>query len=115
MTKRILKYKNLITILLLILSQALFLSLLSGCSKNNIINEDKFVKVYADLIIQQDTLNVLNYKTDTVKIKVFKRYNITAEDYKNTIAYYNQDPGKWEKFFDKVTAYVEELKKQNAK
>ena len=115
MTRRILKYKNLITIFFLILSQAFILSLLSGCSKNNIINEDKFVRVYADLIIQQDTLNTLNYKTDTVKIKIFKKYNITAKDYKNTIAYYNHDPGKWEKFFEKVTAYVEELKKQNAK
>jgi Domain of unknown function (DUF4296) len=99
----------------LILSQVFILLSFSGCSKNRIINEDKFVKLYADLVIQQDTLNTLNYKTDSLKIAVFKRYDVNEEDYKNTIKYYNQDPSRWEKFFNKVTAYLEGLKKKNAK
>ncbi len=101
----------------IILSFFLFsiLILLSGCSKNNILDEDKFVKVYGDLIIQQDTLNTLNVKNDSLKNIVFKRYNTTKEDYKKTIEYYNQDPAKWEKFFSRVTAYIENLKKQNVK
>ena len=89
--------------------------LLSSCTQNKIINEDKFVKIYADLVIQQDTLNNLNVKNDSLKSIVFKRYNTTKEDYKKTIEYYNQDPAKWEKFFSKVTAYLESLKKKNAK
>ena len=89
--------------------------LIAGCSKSKIINEDKFVKIYADLVIQQDTLNSLHYKTDSTKLAVFKRFNVNEEDYKNTIDYYNQDPGRWENFFDKVTSYLESLRKQNLK
>jgi adenylate kinase family enzyme len=91
------------------------MELLPGCSKNKVINEDKFVKVYADLVIQQDTLKNLSVKIDSLKQIVFKRYNVTEKEYKKTIEYYNNDPRKWEEFFKRVKGYLEELNKKNVK
>ncbi len=88
------------------------LILFSGCSKDNILNENQFVKVYADIIITQDTTSLKNASIDSVKEIIFKKHNITAQEYNATINYYNQSPEKWGEFFKKAVAYVEELKKQ---
>ncbi len=87
---------------------------LYGCSGNKVINEDKFVKIYSDLIIAQDTAGG-NYKSNNeLKKEVMKRYNVTQEQYKETVTYYNKEPHRWESFFTKVTAYINELKKKNS-
>ena len=104
-----------INLLILIYFSLSILFLLAGCSKKNAINEDKFVKIYADLVIQQDTLKNLSVKNDSLKQIVFKRYNVTEEEYKKTIDYYNNDPSKWQEFFKRVKGYLEELNKKNAK
>ncbi|MCL5030262.1 MAG: DUF4296 domain-containing protein [Bacteroidetes bacterium] len=93
--------------------QITILLFLSGCSKNSKIDEDKFIKIYTDIVVAQDTIKAPSYKFDSLKTVVFNRYGITSKDYNSTIDYYNQDPQRWEKFFDKVTAYVEKLKKQS--
>ena len=85
----------------------LFLFSLSGCS--NRINEDKFVLVYSDLVIAQDSTG-MNFKQDAAKAMVFKRYNISAKEYDATVAYYNANPKKWDQFFAKAIAHLEELK-----
>ena len=87
--------------------------LVSGCSKTKILNEDKFMKVYVDLVIAQDTINVPAAKFDSVKTVVFKLNGITGEDYNATINYYNKDPQKWQKFFIKTTDYVDRLRRKN--
>ena len=99
------------------LSAILFIAipLLAGCTKSKVIDEDKFIKVYSNLVISQDTTNITAKNIDSVKAKVYKKYNITDEEYKATINYYNQDPERWEKFFTKAIAYVESLKKQKGK
>ena len=93
--------------------QLAVLFFLSGCSQNNKIDEDKFIKIYTDIAVAQDTLKAATYNFDSLKTVVFKRFGITSKDYNSTIDYYNQDPQRWEKFFDKVTAYVEKLRKQS--
>ena len=90
--------------------QLAVLFLLPGCSQNNNIDEDKFVKVYTDILVAQDTLKAAVYNFDSLKTAVFKRYGITGKDYNSTIDYYNKDPQRWEKFFNKVTEYVEKLR-----
>jgi hypothetical protein len=80
-----------------------------GCKTEGVIEEEKFVKVYADLLIAGDTASV-----DSAKSRVFNRYNISSGDYKTTVDYYNSNPGKWEPFFDKVIAHIEELKKDSS-
>ncbi len=102
--------KNITSGVVLYLTFFSLLFILSSCSDNKVINEDKFVKVYSDLIIAQDTIPNNSAAFNSVKKKIFARYNITSEDYKNTIEYYNKNYEKWKSFFAKVTAHIEAMK-----
>ncbi len=93
--------------------QLFVITFLSGCSKNN-IDEGKFIKIYTDIVVAQDTIKAPSYNFDSLKTVVFNRYGITSKDYNSTIDFYNKDPQRWEKFFDKVTAYVEKLRSQSS-
>jgi hypothetical protein len=84
--------------------------LLSSCSEEEVIPEEKFVHVYVDLMILQDTTRVNSIPLDSLKEIVFTKHNITSELYDKTIAKYNSSPENWEDFFDKAIAYLEELK-----
>ena len=90
-------------------------ALLTGlsCSKKNTVDEDKLIKVYADLLIIQDTTNIENYSLDSLRTTVLDRYDLTLPQYEKMISEYNQEPKKWEEFFDKAIAYVNELKAKN--
>lgn len=86
--------------------------LVLSCSGNKSIDEEKFLLVYTDLIIMQDTSGTSGH--DSLKVAVFKRHNISEEDYKKTIAYYNDEPGRWEEFFNKAIAHVEAVRYKEA-
>ncbi len=90
------------------------ISFLPGCSKNKIIDEEEFVKIYTDIVIAQDTSNVAANKFDSLKTVIFKRHGITNKEYSSTIEYFNKDPQRWEKFFDKVIAYIDKLRMQSS-
>jgi hypothetical protein len=83
---------------------------LSACSNKKVIEENKFVKVYSDLVIAQDTIPNNPSTFNSEKQKIFARYNVSSEEYKNTIEYYNQNYEKWKDFFDKVTTHIQSLK-----
>lgn len=85
----------------------------SGCSSKKIIDQDKFVKIYADLIIAQDTTNAAVKNNNTLKEEILKRYNVTDSEYKETVSYYNQNPKEWQTFFNKVIEYIGKLKKKS--
>ena len=95
----------------LIISALLF----SACDKAPPIPEEKFIKVYVDLLIIQDTTTADTFSLDSVKTLVFTRHNISSEQYDETINYYNSQPEKWVVLFDSATAYVERLKKEAEK
>jgi hypothetical protein len=84
--------------------------LLSSCSEEEVIPEEKFIHVYVDLMIVQDTTRVNSLPLDSLKDIVFTKHNITSELYDKTVAKYNSSPENWEEFFDKAIAYLEELK-----
>ena len=84
--------------------------LLSSCSEEEVIPEEKFIHVYVDLMIVQDTSRVNSLPLDSLKDIVFTKHNITSELYDKTVAKYNSSPENWEEFFDKAIAYLEELK-----
>ncbi len=86
------------------------LFILLSCSNDKVINEDKFVKVYTDLVIAQDTLQINEANFDSVKQSVFKRHGITSRQYEYTVNYYNEDVKRWESFFNKTTAYIDTLR-----
>jgi hypothetical protein len=80
-----------------------------SCDENSPIPEKKFMEVYIDLLILQDTTTV-SYNPDSLKSFVLTKHNIQEKEYDSMIDYYNQRPDKWIAFFDSVTTYVERLK-----
>jgi hypothetical protein len=83
---------------------------ISACDKGPPIQEEKFIKVYVDLLIVQDSTTAETFSLDSIKTLVFTKHNISSEQYDETINYYNSRPEKWAAFFDSTTAYVERLK-----
>lgn len=103
------KTLNLFFLLLITVIVSVVIS--SGCSeKKNILPEEKFIEVYVDLLIHEDTLSYKKLPLDSIKTIVFKKHQITARQYSSTLDEYNLSPEKWEEFFDKVLAYAEKLK-----
>jgi len=84
-----------------------------GCSKDDILPEDKFIKIYIDILVAQDTLTENSISNDSLKTLILQKYNVTDSIYTKTVEYYNSNPDKWEKFFEDVEdaiKQVEELK-----
>ncbi len=81
-----------------------------SCSKEDILPEDKFINIYMDILVAQDTLTNNTISTDSLKTLIFQKYNVSDSIYTKTIEYYNNNPDKWEKFFEDALRKVEELK-----
>lgn len=100
------KTKKYITQLLLIIVGFIFFS----CGDGGRISEDKFVDLYTDIVIAQESGRSSYEEMREVRLELYKKYNITEDEYKLTLDYYNQDPRRWKEFFDKVIAKVEKMK-----
>jgi hypothetical protein len=81
-----------------------------SCSKDDIIPEDKFIKIYINILVAQDTLTDNSISNDSLKTLVLQKHNVTDSLFTKTIEYYNYNPDKWEKFFEDAIKQVEELK-----
>ena len=81
-----------------------------SCSKDDIIPEDKFTKIYIDILVAQDTLTDNSISNDSLKTLILQMYNVTDSIYTKTIEYYNYNPDKWEIFFEGAIKQVQELK-----
>ena len=80
---------------------------LISCMNSSKIEEKKFVKVYSEMIFMQDTSS---YTQSEIKVKVLKKFDVKEFEYDETIKYYNDDPERWQKFFDEVIVYIESFK-----
>lgn len=80
-----------------------------SCDDKPPIREQKFMEVYVNLLIAQDTTTT-PYNFDSLKSVILASYNITELQYNSMIDYYNEQPEKWTPFFDSANAYVERLK-----
>lgn len=81
-----------------------------SCSKKDILPEDKFIKIYIDILVAQDTLADNSISNDSLKTLILQKYNVSDSIYTKTIEYYNYNPDKWENFFEDAIKQVEELK-----
>jgi uncharacterized protein YxeA len=97
------KYSSIILASLILIISAGLLS----CKKQPTIDEKNFIKIYADMIFMQDTSTSSQLE---IKKEVLKRFNVTENDYDKTIKYYNDDPERWQPFFDSVITYIEKMK-----
>ena len=97
------KTKNITIIIFLIV-------FIFGCSKDDILPEEKFRKIYIDILVTQDTLSDNTISNDSIKTLILQKYNVHDSLYTKTIEYYNNNPDMWENFFEDVIKKVEELK-----
>lgn len=88
----------------------LILIFFSACDKGPPIPDEKFLELYVDLLIIQDTTTATNFSLDSVKTLVLNRYNVSLDQYDAMLKYYNSSPERWIAFFDSATAYVDRLK-----
>lgn len=84
-------------------------SFLVSCSNESPIEEEKFVKIYTDILILQDTTFTSSDSLKIFKEEIFSRYGIDSLAYSNTINYYNKEPERWEGFFNKVLLHIDSL------
>ncbi len=91
----------------------LFISLfLGGCAKDQKIKEETFVKIYADLVIAQDSLALDSLSFTNEQKIIFTRNNVTKKLYIKTLDHYKKNPDKWKSLFEKVIAYLREKEKK---
>ena len=81
-----------------------------GCSKDDILPEEKFRNIYIDILVTQDTLTDNSISTDSLKTLILQKYNVSDSIYTKTLEYYNTNPDKWEKFFEDAIKQVQEMK-----
>ncbi len=81
-------------------------------NKENIIPENKFVSLYCQLLIAQDTVENKSNKLNNHKEELLKKYSISEKEYNSTLTYYSESSKNWERFFDKVIKHLEEMKKE---
>lgn len=92
---------------------AAFISL--NCNRTNLIDEEKFVRIYIDLMIYKDTASVSGLNNEELLRAVLTQHKVTFEEYKSTVEYYSQAAERWEKFFTKALAYLESKQKSASK
>ena len=80
---------------------------IQSCKNRQAIEEKKFVKIYTDMIFMKDTSSLSQLE---IKEELLKRFNVHENDYDNTIKYYNDDPERWQPFFDSIITYIEKIK-----
>lgn len=86
---------------------------ITACEKSSPpIEEKKFIKVYSEMVFMQDT-SFLAQKI--IMEKVLEKYKIKSNEFEQTVEYYNQEPVRWQDFFDKVTSYIDSLKLNQTK
>jgi len=71
------------------------------------IQQETFVKFYADYLVAQDSLGNDVASSKKIRESLYKKYNVTEEAYLSTINKYNHDEKEWAVFFGKVMKELE--------
>lgn len=87
-------------IILFLLIPILFLS----CENSPPIEQRKLIKIYSAMLCLQDTTSL---SQSEIKDITLEKFNVSSDDYDKTVSYYNQDPKRWQAFFDSVIVYIE--------
>lgn len=83
---------------------------LTGCKQDKIIGEEKFIDIYTSMILEKDTTSISSPNNEKLLNDILTNNNVSLEEYKSTIQYYNEDSERWEGFFVKALARLEEKK-----
>lgn len=99
-----------------VISLIMLLSLSTGCneSSDRVINRDKLISLYADVLIisgtleQEDGSERYFEKLDSV----LTLHNVSYDRFKVTLEYYQEDPVLWKDLIDNVTRELEKRRDQ---
>ncbi len=81
-----------------------------SCTDDKIIDEEKFVDIYSEVLLAQSASSSDPETTSKILEKVCKDFNVTLEQYNYTIDFYKLNVELWEIFFEKVVKKLEEKK-----
>lgn len=84
--------------------------LFTNCDSKKTIPEEEFVIIYAELVSRQDQISDTTITLKNIREEILREHNYSEKDYTETIKYFNDSPEKWEDFFNKVIAYLEQPK-----
>ncbi|MEW6701799.1 MAG: DUF4296 domain-containing protein [Bacteroidota bacterium] len=97
---------------LILLSFTVLFLIFTACGKEK-PDEDILVKVYVENLIVEEKYTVNADSILSRKKAVFSKYKITQQDFEEALKNYSDDLKKWESFFKKANAYLDNLKKNN--
>jgi len=83
----------------------------ASCSKNNHIERDKFVDIYAETLIISANTSLDDSKRKEKIDSLMNINNLTAEDFKYTVSVLSENPVEWKDIYKEVMEKIE-LKKQ---
>lgn len=83
----------------------------AGCGAKK-LDEDKFVKVYYDILILQESRGGEISAMEKIRQEVYQKHGISHEQYQNTLDWYSEDKARWEEFFAALTEYVKERERE---
>jgi len=88
-----------------------FLIYFFSCSSNTteIIEEDQFIEFYARLLIIHE-MTIAKEKQAQLVQNLMKSYQVTSEDLKNTLNYYNDHPEEWVPIIGKIRDHINQIK-----
>ncbi len=96
-----------------IVSSLIIAALFSACQKSK-LDVDTLVRIYVENVIIEETFAS---NQDSIKIKkeeLFERYKISRNEYETELNAIGADQKKWEEFFKKANALLEDLKSTGA-
>jgi len=90
----------------------LFFFLLIDCAKKENFSlppqEKKFAKIYTELLKLKQKFSTDSTAFIDSSRAILQKYHFTYEEYKQSLAYFNKKPERWEVFYKEV---LKELKK----
>lgn len=92
----------------------IFICIFFSCENKYIIDEEKFVEVYAKLSLIKELYPDNPTQFFKERGKIFNEYKIDEKKLDETINYYNEDPERWKSFYEKVIKYLEKLQKESS-
>ncbi len=98
----------------------LLAALVTGCSRGSeqraVLDDERFEKIYIELLdsTQQIRAAAVDSAAHPIALRVLSRHGATVEQFRATIAYYNNDTQRWKDFFLRVIQRLEKRRSNTA-
>jgi len=90
-----------------------FLILLLSCTsdKPDVLDNEKFIEIYARLLIISE-MDISKEYQDKLIGEVYRDFSVSAADIDSSMAYLNANPDKWVDVLDKARDKIQEIRKE---